>query len=45
MRQLARLAGARFVGGIVLYTGSQVLSLGGKIRAVPIDALWRTPTL
>ena len=33
--------GDRFVAGYVLYTGQQTLPSGEKIRAVPLDALWR----
>ena len=32
---------ARFVRGVVLYTGEQVLPAGDRIWAMPIDALWR----
>lgn len=41
LRNLARLLGDRFVAGYVLYTGQQTLPFGDKIRAVPMDALWR----
>jgi predicted AAA+ superfamily ATPase len=41
LRNLARILGDRFVGGYVLYTGQQTLPFGEKIRAVPMDALWR----
>jgi uncharacterized protein len=40
LRNLARHVGDRFVAGYVLYTGQQTLSFGGKIRALPMDALW-----
>ena len=36
----ARL-GPRFVAGYVFYTGQQTLSYGGRLRALPLDALWR----
>ena len=32
--------GDRFVGGIVLHTGAEVYSLGEKIIAAPISAIW-----
>ncbi len=32
--------GDAFVAGIVLYTGSDVRSLGDRLWAVPLDALW-----
>ena len=41
LRNLARLLGDRFVAGYVLYTGQQTLPFGEKIKAVPMDALWR----
>jgi predicted AAA+ superfamily ATPase len=40
-RSLAHALGERFVAGFVLYTGPQTLPFGDKIRAVPLDALWR----
>jgi Predicted ATPase (AAA+ superfamily) len=41
LRSLASVLGERFVAGYVLYTGQQTLPFGEKIRAVPLDALWR----
>jgi predicted AAA+ superfamily ATPase len=41
LRSLAKLLGDRFVAGYVLYTGQQTLPFDEKIRAVPMDALWR----
>jgi predicted AAA+ superfamily ATPase len=41
LRNLAQHLGDRFVAGYVLYTGQQTLPFGDKIRAVPLDALWR----
>jgi predicted AAA+ superfamily ATPase len=41
LRNLARLTADKFVAGYVLYTGQQTLSFGDKIKAIPIDALWR----
>ena len=40
LRNLANQAGDRFVAGFVLYTGSQTLPFGERIRALPMDALW-----
>lgn len=34
----------RFVGGLVLHTGPQAQSLGDRLAAVPVDALWTTGT-
>lgn len=41
LRNLGTQAGDRFVAGYVLYTGQQTLPFGEKLRAVPLDALWR----
>jgi predicted AAA+ superfamily ATPase len=41
LRSLANALGERFVAGYVLHTGQQTLPFGEKIRAVPLDALWR----
>jgi uncharacterized protein len=41
LRNLSNLLGDRFVAGFVLYTGQQTLPFGEKIRALPVDALWR----
>jgi predicted AAA+ superfamily ATPase len=41
VRHLADRAGDRFVAGYVLYTGQQTLPFAEKIRALPMDALWR----
>ncbi len=41
LRTLQRIAGDRFVAGYVLYTGAQTLPFGPRLRAVPIEALWR----
>ena len=40
LRNLASHLGDKFVAGYVLYTGQQTLPFGGKIKAVPMDALW-----
>jgi predicted AAA+ superfamily ATPase len=42
LRHLADRVGDRFVAGYVLYTGQQTLPFADRIRAVPMDALWRT---
>ena len=44
MRGLADLAdatGKRFVRGMVLYLGHDVVPFGANLHAVPLDALWR----
>jgi hypothetical protein len=40
LRNLARHLGDKFVAGYIVYTGQQTLSFGGKIKAIPMDALW-----
>lgn len=41
LRHLANHLGDRFVAGYILYTGQQTLPFGDKLRAIPLDALWR----
>ncbi len=41
LRNLASRLGERFVAGFILYTGQQTLPYGDKLRAVPLDVLWR----
>jgi uncharacterized protein len=41
LRHLAERLGHRLVAGYVLYTGPRTLPFGDKLRAVPIDALWK----
>jgi len=33
----------RFVRGVVLYTGDQVLPFGDRLVAMPLAALWMPP--
>jgi predicted AAA+ superfamily ATPase len=40
IERLARRVGEDLVAGIVLYAGSQPLSFGDRLRALPISALW-----
>ncbi|MFQ5596950.1 MAG: ATP-binding protein [Nitrospiria bacterium] len=37
---LAEDAGARFVRGVLFYTGDQTISFGEKMTALPLTALW-----
>ncbi|MGH3492031.1 MAG: hypothetical protein ACRDQ1_02190 [Sciscionella sp.] len=39
--EIAAACGQLAAAGYVLYTGQQTLPFGPKLRAVPIDALWR----
>ena len=39
---MAEATGERFLRGVVLYRGRQVVPFGVNLHAVPIDALWRT---
>lgn len=41
---LETLAENRLVAGYILNTGQQTLPFGERIRAVPMDALWRMPS-
>ena len=40
LRGIAEAAGDRFVRGVVLYTGSQVIPFGERLYALPLSALW-----
>ncbi len=40
LRVLADIAGERFLRGIVLYSGSEMLPFGKDMLAVPVSALW-----
>jgi uncharacterized protein len=42
LRHLAQRLGRRLIAGFVLYTGQQTLPFGDRLRAVPIDALWKS---
>lgn len=41
LKALAEAAGERFVRGVVLYGGREVVGLGGQMYAVPLPMLWR----
>jgi hypothetical protein len=41
LRALAADAGRRWVRGVVLYSGSEMLPFGDGLAALPISALWR----
>ena len=41
LKGLAEDAGRRWVRGIVLYSGSEMLPFGDNLTALPISALWR----
>jgi predicted AAA+ superfamily ATPase len=43
LRHLAERVGDDLLCGLVLYTGTQTLSFGPRLKAMPISALWRTP--
>ncbi len=43
IRRLADRVGKRFLAGLVLYTGSNPLSFGDRLRAWPISCLWAEP--
>jgi predicted AAA+ superfamily ATPase len=41
LRHLADRLGDDFILGIVLYTGTQTLPFGDRMRAMPVSALWK----
>jgi predicted AAA+ superfamily ATPase len=41
LRHLAERIGGDFIAGLVLYTGTQTLSFGPRLRAMPVGALWQ----
>jgi len=46
-RHLAKLRdvlGARFITGLVVHAGSQILPLGERILALPVSAIWQSGT-
>ncbi|MEO3887460.1 ATP-binding protein [Nonomuraea sp. B5E05] len=40
LRHLADRLGGDLIAGIVLHTGTQTLSFGDRMRAIPVSALW-----
>lgn len=40
LRHLAERIGGDFIAGVVLYTGTQTLPFGSRMRAIPVSALW-----
>lgn len=42
LRHLAERTGDDLLCGLVLYTGTQTLSFGPRLKAMPISALWQT---
>jgi predicted AAA+ superfamily ATPase len=40
LRGMAEAVGERFIRGLVLYTGSQVIPFGERLHAVPFSLLW-----
>jgi predicted AAA+ superfamily ATPase len=43
LQRLESQLGEDFLVGIVLYTGTETLPFGHKLRAVPVSALWQLP--
>ena len=43
LRRLADRLGDDFIAGILLYTGTATLPFGGRLRAMPVSALWQVP--
>jgi uncharacterized protein len=44
LQELADTLGDRFLRGVVLYTGERAVPFSDKICALPVQALWRTPS-
>lgn len=42
LRELAEVAGDRFVRGVVLYAGAEAVPFAANLHAVPVEALWRS---
>lgn len=40
LKHLSELLGKRFIHGVVLYTGSEAVSFGTSLTALPMSALW-----
>jgi hypothetical protein len=40
MRRLADAIGDRFLRGVVLYTGREVVPFAANLHAVPVPSLW-----
>ncbi len=41
LKVLQEVSGSDFVGGIVLYTGTEVVPFGPQLLAVPMSSLWQ----
>jgi predicted AAA+ superfamily ATPase len=41
LRELQETLDAKFIRGIILYTGSQIIPINAKIMALPISILWQ----
>jgi predicted AAA+ superfamily ATPase len=41
LRAMEEAAGKKFVRGVVLHTGAEVVPFGERLHAVPISALWQ----
>jgi hypothetical protein len=41
LADLADATGKRFVRGVVLYFGHDVVPFGAHLHALPLDSLWR----
>jgi len=42
LRNLRDRLGEKFIAGFVLYAGQQTLPFGDRLRALPLEALWKT---
>jgi predicted AAA+ superfamily ATPase len=44
LRVLSEALGARFIRGVVLYTGASVVPFAKNIHALPLESLWKIPS-
>jgi predicted AAA+ superfamily ATPase len=43
LRAFAEAAGSKWIRGVVLYTGSEVIPFGKNLHGIPLSHLWQTP--
>ena len=43
LQYLAKASGKRWIRGVVLYTGTEVIPFAGNLHGVPVSLLWATP--
>jgi len=43
LQHLAKASGKRWIRGVVLYTGTEVIPFASNLHGVPVSLLWATP--